>query len=614
MVEPYHTWKVEWINGPDNQTTFDVSLSLNTDRESVVNLAGLGDATFAEQQAQTAELQDINAELNAQTAHLATIAVDVSDVATETTLSVASGRLQSINTTLTNIDGKAATQIGHLSQIETAVEASQGVLVGIGTVQSTHTPLLEEIDAFAEQTVDGLTALSALVSLSTHADDGGFPAGGRVAASGHILDEVAGGALTENDVAVSRIDPKRAQVMVLEDATTRGQRQAVSVAGAALVDTELPAPAALADDMATPTTPLIGACCMGYDASGNNFDRLRAYNGFLAIQGRDAHDAVSLATPVLVGFYASATAPAAVSADRDLVRPWATLNGSPVCNLAAGSALIGGTTAGLFAQGADIQDAPITARPQIVGGKASAAAPGDVSADNDAQAFWCLRNGSQVNNLAYGGNLLGATEDAAAAADPSGYPLIARRRDTPTSAEVTTDGDYIALITDSSARLRTVSQGLALSANSALPAPTADTGAVGLRADRYGRQLVDHVDAGLVTFKAASYTATQTGAAIWTPASGKRICLLAMHVSTDPVATPALVTIWMGASADTTYTEGTDQLIWQGHLMPTTAVTQQITREFALGHKMITTDHVLRITTSDAIDVRVGFYGYEFTP
>jgi hypothetical protein len=51
-----------------------------------------------------------------------------------------------------------------------------------------------------------------------------------------IFDEVAGTALTENDVAAARIDAKRATVTTLEDATTRGQRAAVSAAGALKVD------------------------------------------------------------------------------------------------------------------------------------------------------------------------------------------------------------------------------------------------------------------------------------------------------------------------------------------------------------------------------------------
>jgi hypothetical protein len=54
--------------------------------------------------------------------------------------------------------------------------------------------------------------------------------------AGYIFDEVAGTALTENDAAAARIDSKRAQVGVIEDATTRGQRAAVSAAGAVKVD------------------------------------------------------------------------------------------------------------------------------------------------------------------------------------------------------------------------------------------------------------------------------------------------------------------------------------------------------------------------------------------
>src|SRR6478736_7921111 len=45
---------------------------------------------------------------------------------------------------------------------------------------------------------------------------------------GAIFDETAGTALTENDCAAPRIDSKRALVHVLEDATTRGQRQNVT--------------------------------------------------------------------------------------------------------------------------------------------------------------------------------------------------------------------------------------------------------------------------------------------------------------------------------------------------------------------------------------------------
>lgn len=69
------------------------------------------------------------------------------------------------------------------------------------------------------------------------ADNAGFTDGTTpVQPAGFIFDEVAGTALTENDVAASRIDSKRAQVMVIEDTTTRGQRATVTGANALKVD------------------------------------------------------------------------------------------------------------------------------------------------------------------------------------------------------------------------------------------------------------------------------------------------------------------------------------------------------------------------------------------
>lgn len=71
------------------------------------------------------------------------------------------------------------------------------------------------------------------------------------------------------------------------------------------------------------------------------------------------------------------------------------------------------TNAGTFATqpaGSVAHDgAAASVNPLLIGGYASAAAPSDVSADNDAVRVWYLRNGSQVVNLASGGTLLTAT-------------------------------------------------------------------------------------------------------------------------------------------------------------------------------------------------------------
>ncbi len=70
---------------------------------------------------------------------------------------------------------------------------------------------------------------------------------------GFIFDEVAGTALTENDVAAARVDSKRAQIGVIEDATTRGQRAAVTAAGALQVVTS-PTEASVLTSAARTTT------------------------------------------------------------------------------------------------------------------------------------------------------------------------------------------------------------------------------------------------------------------------------------------------------------------------------------------------------------------------
>lgn len=60
-------------------------------------------------------------------------------------------------------------------------------------------------------------------------DNAGFTDGTtKVLPAGYIFDETAGTALTENDAAAARIDTKRAQVLVLEDESTRGQRATVN--------------------------------------------------------------------------------------------------------------------------------------------------------------------------------------------------------------------------------------------------------------------------------------------------------------------------------------------------------------------------------------------------
>ena len=69
------------------------------------------------------------------------------------------------------------------------------------------------------------------------ADNAAFTDGTtKVQPAGFVFDEVAGTALTENDAAAARVDSKRAQVLVIEDETTRGRRVTVTAANALKID------------------------------------------------------------------------------------------------------------------------------------------------------------------------------------------------------------------------------------------------------------------------------------------------------------------------------------------------------------------------------------------
>lgn len=83
------------------------------------------------------------------------------------------------------------------------------------------------------------------------ADNGGFTDGTtKVMPTGYIYDEVAGTALTENDIAAARINVNRAQVNAIEDGATRGRYATVTAANALKVD---------ASGMAVPVTDNSGS-------------------------------------------------------------------------------------------------------------------------------------------------------------------------------------------------------------------------------------------------------------------------------------------------------------------------------------------------------------------
>lgn len=110
--------------------------------------------------------------------------------------------------------------------------------------------------------------------------------------------------------------------------------------------------------------------------------------------------------------------------------------------------------------------------------------------------------------------------------------------------------------------------------------------------------------------KAGEYTTTQTGVALWTPAAGKKFVITDITIATGGT-TAGIVTVWQGAVADTTYTVGTDPVLFRGEFIPTATANPGMVKGFTTPFVSSTADHILRVTTSAAMTLYVQVNGYE---
>jgi hypothetical protein len=104
---------------------------------------------------------------------------------------------------------------------------------------------------------------------------------------------------------------------------------------------------------------------------------------------------------------------------------------------------------------------------------------------------------------------------------------------------------------------------------------------------------------------------TQTGSAMWIPATDKKIVITGWNLSIGGT-TGGVVTLFMASSADTTWTSGTDPVLFRGAFAPTANSKPGI----AIGTMSPpfvspTGGHYLRITTDAAITLYAQFFGYE---
>jgi hypothetical protein len=152
---------------------------------------------------------------------------------------------------------------------------------------------------------------------------------------------------------------------------------------------------------------------------------------------------------------------------------------------------------------------------------------------------------------------------------------------------------------------------IGLKALSAMPTAVAANDRTNANGDLYGRQLVTHIDPGMQVFKSASYTSTQTGAVLWDPTSGKKIAITSIVIGSFGTTAGRFI-LWFGDNGDTTYTAGTDQLVFAASYAPSTTSKPGTVVPYPQPIFCTTADRELHVTTDAAMSVDVSVYGYEW--
>ena len=208
-----------------------------------------GASTLAEQQSQTTHLATIAGDTTAIETAVQLIDDTVyTDGAGTVTKGIAILGQDGTNPQAIKTDASGELQVDVLTMPTVAVTQS-GTWDEVGINDSGNSITVDNAGTFATQESQIL------------ADNAGFTDGTtKVFTSGYIYDEVAGTALTENDVAAARVNVNRSQIGIIEDGVTRGRYATVSAANALKVD---------ASGVAVPITDNSGSITVDYATTGS---------------------------------------------------------------------------------------------------------------------------------------------------------------------------------------------------------------------------------------------------------------------------------------------------------------------------------------------------------
>lgn len=323
-----------------------------------------------------------------------------------------------------------------------------------------------------------------------------------------------------------------------------------------------------------------------------------------------------------------------------LTMPVVTVTGTVTANLAAGTNAIGKLAAN---SGVDIGDVDVTSVSGNVtviqgtatnlkaqaeayqGGSAVGAAnPLEVTLANGSVPSHAVTNAGTFAvqaTVAAGAATIAKAEDAVAGSGDTGVFSLSVANEA--QSTLAADGDYIARAADTKGNTlvagTTAHDGvdsgnpvkIGMKAANALPTAVANADRVNAIGDLFGRQLVAHIDPAMQVWKAVNYTAQQTGATIWDPTAGKKIAVTAVSIGSYGTTAGRLI-LWFGDNADTTYTAGTDQVLFAGSFAPSASSKPGAVLPLATPVFCTTADRELHITTDAAMSVDVTVYGYEW--
>jgi hypothetical protein len=149
-------------------------------------------------------------------------------------------------------------------------------------------------------------------------------------------------------------------------------------------------------------------------------------------------------------------------------------------------------------------------------------------------------------------------------------------------------------------------------ARNAVPtAVSATNDRVNVMCDMYGRPITALMDAGMQVWRNVNVTTTQTGTDVWDPGASNKIAVTYLAISAYGT-TAGRVILWFGDNADTTYTAGTDQVLWLGSFAPSTTSKPGVVIAFPSPVFCVTADRELHLTTDANISLDITVYGYEW--